>query len=86
MPNLYPDTRVDGRTRTLESVGLDCTVPPVRRGADGLVDLNYYLERGRNERAKAARDLFAALGRIIGGLAASGLRSHRLRRRRLHHV
>lgn len=86
MTNFYSQDALSGRAKTLETVGLDAPVPALQRGPNGRIDVDFYLERGRDERAKAARQIFSALGRAIRRLVIGGTRSHRVRRRMLHYV
>ena len=86
MTNFYSQNELSDRAKTLETVGLDAPVPTLQRGSNGRIDVDYYLERGRDERARAARHFFAALGRAVRRLFIGGTRSHRVPRRMLHHV
>lgn len=86
MTNFYSQDALADRAKTLETVGLDTPVPPLRRGPNGQIDVNYYLERGLDERAKAARQIFGAFGRAIRRILVGGTQSHRVPRRMLHHV
>lgn len=82
MPHFYPNETSTGRPRTLESVGLAEAVPPLRRGPDGRADVDYYLARARDERAKAAWHVFGAIGRALRRLVTGSVRSHQRPRHR----
>ena len=86
MTNFIAPEELNRQGKTLDDVGLGAEQPAVRRGSDGYIDLGYYLDRGRQERAKAARSIFGGLARAIRKLVAGAVDRRQPRRGRLHHV
>jgi len=70
MSNLIPEARIyETEAPQLEAVGLDHSVPPLKRNQDGQIDFDYYLRRGRAERSTAAVTMFRRIGALLKGLA-----------------
>jgi hypothetical protein len=71
MTRLYPRYALREQGHTLHEIGLDETLPPIRRSADGHIDYDYYLRRAKRERAKAFRRLapaaVAVFAKIVPG-------------------
>jgi len=63
--SLIPESLYSGAHRGLAAVGLDRELPPIRRTAEGRVDYEYYLARGRAIRSQAWNDALIRLGHGI---------------------
>jgi uncharacterized protein YjiS (DUF1127 family) len=65
--SLIPENVLSGAHRSLAGVGLDHDLPPIRRNAEGGVDYEHYLARGRALRSESWRKAFALIGRGLFG-------------------
>ena len=66
MSTLIPEARLyETEPPQLEAVGLDTSLPPLRRTNDGHIDFDYYLRRGRAQRSTAALSFFRRFGRFL---------------------
>ncbi len=66
MTEFYSQEALSQSARTLAAIGLDDgPTQPVRRGANGQIDYDFYLARGRRERSKAAYSIFRGIGRAL---------------------
>jgi len=60
--------------------GIDDRTPTLRKAADGKVDYNYYIRRGRRLRSEAAHSLF----RTFAAAVRDAVTGQRLTHRRTH--
>ena len=86
MSNLIPEARIyETEAPQLEAVGLDQALPPLKRDQDGHIDFDFYLRKGRDERAKAASAFFLRIGKTFAALARIG-EAESTTRRNTHYV
>lgn len=86
MTHFYPKQALQGQARALEDVGLAAQEHALRRQLNGEVDLEFYLNRGRDERALAAQQLFRKIGGFVVRILTGRLNRKRLPQRHARYV